>query len=118
MVNVRLIWILEKKGLRTPAQCGFRQMRSCTENSICEAFISKNHHVSVFFDLEKAYDTTWRYGILKTLHDYEFRGELPLFIQAFLKNQRFRVKVGLKLETHFHLFTAEKKEFHRKVSLV
>ena len=100
MVNVRLMWVLERKGLITPAQCGFRKMHSCTdilirlETSICEAFISKKHHVSVFFDLEKAYDTAWRYGILKTLHDYEFRGELPLFIEAFLKHRRFKVKVG------------------------
>ena len=100
MVNVRLVWVLEKKGLITPAQCGFRRMHSCTdiliqlESSICEAFISRKHHVSVFFDLEKAYDTAWRYGILKTLHEYGFRGELPLFIQAFLKNRRFKVKIG------------------------
>ena len=80
-------------------------MHSCVdilirlESSICEAFISKKHHVSVFFDLEKAYDTAWRYGILKTLHEYEFRGELALFIQAFLKNRRFKVKVGNTLSS-------------------
>ena len=70
MVNVRLVWVLEQKDLITPAQCGFRRMRSCAdilirlEASICEAFVYKKHHVSVFFDLEKAYDTAWRFGIL------------------------------------------------------
>ena len=79
MVNVRLVWVLEQKDLITPAQCGFRRMRSCAdilirlEASICEAFVCKKHHVSVFFDLEKA----WRFGISETLHNYEFRGELP-----------------------------------------
>jgi hypothetical protein len=29
----------------------------------------KCHAVSIFFDLEKAYDTTWKYGILKDLFD-------------------------------------------------
>ena len=43
----------------------------------------------VFFDLEKAYDTAWRFGILETLHNYEFCGELPLFIKAFLRNRKF-----------------------------
>ena len=36
--------------------------------------------VSVFFDLEKAYDTTWKYGIMKGLHDMDLRGGLPLII--------------------------------------
>ena len=31
-------------------------------------FIKKEYVVAVFFYLEKAYDTTWRYGILKDIH--------------------------------------------------
>ena len=53
----------------------------------------------VFFDLEKAYDTAWRFGILETLHNYKFRGELPLFIKAFLRNRKFQVKVGNTLSS-------------------
>ena len=40
--------------------------------------------VSVFFVLEKANDTTWKYGNMKDLHDMDLRGCLPLFIQNFL----------------------------------
>ena len=32
-----------------------------------EAFVNKQHTVAIFFDLEKAYDTTWKYGIMKDL---------------------------------------------------
>ena len=59
MVNVRLVWYLERFGYLTPSQCGFRHMRSCTdllirlESSICKAFACKQHHISVFFLLEK-----------------------------------------------------------------
>jgi hypothetical protein len=28
-----------------------------------ETFAKKEHAVSIFVDLEKAYDTTWKYGI-------------------------------------------------------
>jgi hypothetical protein len=35
------------------------------ETFIQNAFAKKEHAVSNFFDLEKAYDTTWKYGILK-----------------------------------------------------
>ena len=34
-----------------------------------EAFIKKEHLVAVFFDLEKAYDTTWKYGIINDLQE-------------------------------------------------
>jgi hypothetical protein len=37
------------------------------ETFIRNAFAKKEHAVSIFFDLEKAYDTTWKYGILKDL---------------------------------------------------
>ena len=100
MVNNRLVWFLERKGIISSSQCGFRRMRSCTdvlirlEDSICRAFASKKHHITVFFDLEKAYDTAWRYGILKVLHNIGLRGELPLFIKAFLENRYFRVRIG------------------------
>ena len=103
MVNCRLVWYLEQKGYLSPSQCGFRRMRSCTdvlirlEASICRAFAMKQHHISVFFDIEKAYDTTWRYGVLKVLHECELRGELPLFIKAFLRYREFQVRVGSTL---------------------
>ena len=43
------------------------------------------HAVVVFFDLEKAYDTTWKYGILQDLKDIGLTGHLPTFIKKFFK---------------------------------
>ena len=37
---------------------------------------------------------TWRFGILKDLHEHGLRGQLPLYIDAFMKERYFRVKVG------------------------
>ncbi|GFU95674.1 hypothetical protein TNCV_5048931, partial [Trichonephila clavipes] len=34
------------------------------ESQIRDAFVKRNHLVSLFFDIEEAYDRTWRYGIL------------------------------------------------------
>ena len=47
-----------------------------------------------FFDLEKAYDTTWKYGILKDLHKIGLRGNLPKFISNFLSDRTFQVLLG------------------------
>ena len=100
MVNARLVWFLDRRGILSPSQCGFRMMYSTSdalirlEASICEAFASNHHHLTVFFDLKKAYDTTWRYGILKKLHSCGIQGELPMFIKAFLRLRKFQVQVG------------------------
>ena len=50
--------------------------------------------VSVFFDLEKAYDCTWKYGILRDLHDAGLRGRMPDFISNFMANRSVHVCVG------------------------
>ena len=51
-----------------------------------EAFIKKEHLTAVFFDLEKAYDTTWNYGIMRDLNYFGLKGRLPHFIDNFLSN--------------------------------
>jgi hypothetical protein len=45
--------------------------------------------VSIFFDLQKVYDTTWKYGILKDLFDMGLKGKLPTFMSNFLSNREF-----------------------------
>ena len=44
---------------------------------------------SIFFEFEKAYDTTWKYGIMKDLHDMDLRGRLSHFIQNFFSEEKF-----------------------------
>ena len=53
--------------------------------------------MAVFFDLEIAYDTTWRYGILKDLHNFGLKGRLPNFIKSFLEDRTIQVRVGSTL---------------------
>ncbi|GFT07900.1 probable RNA-directed DNA polymerase from transposon X-element [Trichonephila clavipes] len=90
MVNARLVYQLEKNRCIPLFQSGFRKGRSTLdniimlENKVRNAFVRRNHLVSIFFDIEKAYDRTWRYGILRTLFNFGFRGNLPIFIQNFL----------------------------------
>ena len=94
MVNDRLVWFLQKNKLIAAVQSGFRKQRGTLDHLVREAFIKKEHVVSVFFDLESAFDTTWNYGIMNDLHDFGIRGRLAYFISAFLNERRFRVRVG------------------------
>ena len=66
MVNNQMMWVLESKGLLASEQCGFRKNRSTADHLvrfdsyIRNAFAKKEHVLAIFFDLEKAYDTTWK----------------------------------------------------------
>ena len=77
------------------------------ETFIRDAFIKKEHVAAVFFDLEKAYDTTWRYGILKDIHKLGLRGRLPplltfpTFIENFLADRTMQVRVGSSLSDYY-----------------
>ena len=93
MVNKRLVWYLESNKLITNTQCGFRKRRSTIDNvvkletSIRKANIQK-HFIAVFFDLEKAYETMWRFRIVKDLHILGLQGNLPNFIKSFFGGAR------------------------------
>ena len=87
MINERLVWYLEKNNIITEFQSGFRHQRRTNdhlvrlETFIREAFIKKEHLVAVFFDLEKAYDATWKYGIMNDLHDSQFSSRIFFLIE-------------------------------------
>jgi len=91
MINSHLVWYLERNKLISPMQCGFRKQRSTTghpvrlEFIVREDFAQRQHAVGVFFDLEKAYESTWKFGIMRDLHNTGLHGRLPLFIESFLK---------------------------------
>ena len=80
MINKRLVWYLEFYNLISPVQPGFRSERSTNDNLvrletfIHDAFVKKEQVVAVVFDLEKAYDTTWKFGILRDLHECGVKG--------------------------------------------
>ena len=59
-----------------------------------EALIHNQHLVSMFFQLMKAYDTTLKYGVMKDLNGFQLRGCFPNFINNFLKDRSFKVRVG------------------------
>ena len=55
-----------------------------------------------FFYLEKAYDTTWKGGIMKDLHEIGLKGKLPLFIDIFLMGRKFKVRFDNTHSSQIH----------------
>ncbi|HIP25812.1 MAG TPA: hypothetical protein EYG81_05080, partial [Archaeoglobus profundus] len=109
MVNNRLVWYLEKEQILSTTQSGSRKGRSTLdpltnlENQIRRGFEQKHITVAIFFDIQKAYDTTWRHSILKSLHANGFRGELPMFIQNFLSERTFQTRIDNEHSNIFQL---------------
>ena len=108
MINTRLIWYLEKYRILDRSQCGFRKHRSTTDHLVSlerylrDAFAQKQLAVGLFFDLEKAYETTWQYGIIRDLHRIGLRGRLPVFVSEYLRDRRIRVRIGTTLSDEFY----------------
>jgi len=68
---------------------------------IRESFVRGEHNVAIFFDLDKAYDTTWKYGIMKDLFDLGLQGHLPGFIENFLNDRTCQVRLSTTLSDPF-----------------
>ena len=100
MINSRLMWYLEHHNCLSTNQFGYRKLRSTLDpltlldTDIGRAFAENKYITAIFFDLEKAYDTTWRHLILKQLHYVGLRGHLPIAIQNFLHHRKFKVNVN------------------------
>uniref|UniRef100_A0A2P2I4G8 RNA-directed DNA polymerase from transposon X-element n=1 Tax=Hirondellea gigas TaxID=1518452 RepID=A0A2P2I4G8_9CRUS len=99
---------LETSAVLPPLQYDFRKMRSAVDalvrftSDISAAFVNKEHLVCVFFDMMKAYDTTWRRGILNVVHDIGIRGSMAFFIVNFLQDRNFRTRVGQEFSNAHH----------------
>jgi len=105
MINNRLLDFLDTVPGFGNVQAGGRRRRSTIdhlvrlESAIRKAFINNEHMISIFFDLEKAYDTTWRHGILLDLLKLGLKGRLPIIIAEFLRERFFRVRVDSAVST-------------------
>ena len=107
LVNRRLTKFLEDNNYLHPMQSGFRPGRNTMHNLLnLEHDVKKSLHfnnftVAVFLDIEKAFDMTPRWLIMKRLHEMGLRGNLPVFIGNFIRTRKFRVKIGNKLSNTY-----------------
>lgn len=84
---------------------GFRASHSTLNHlvkiAVHEAFVNRQFCVSVFFDLEKAYDTTWRHDIIQDLYNSGIRGRILSAVISCLGRRTFRLKLDSTLSKEF-----------------
>ena len=99
MVNRRLQHHLEKNGLLSPSQSGFRKNRSTEDQvtlltqNIENDFQQKMKTLAVFVDLTKAFDKVWKEGLLFKLLRKRVCGNMYSWIQSYLFQRSARVRL-------------------------
>ena len=96
----RLLEFFDRKGILSTLQCGERAKQTTIdrllslEATVMKAQANSDQVVSIFFDMEKTYDLTWRHGIVMDLNGARIKEKMFNFTQKFLKPRYFKVKVN------------------------
>ena len=107
IINLRLVWFIEKINYLSPDQNGFRHHRGTHLSLIkiqseIENTMQNNQTMGmVCLDIAKAYDTAWRPHIITYLQKILSKGNMLNFIKNFLTARTFQVKVNHQLSTNF-----------------
>ena len=95
LVNNMIVYHLEKCGLFSDFQYGFRSSRSTADiltvvsDRIARAFNRSGATHAVALDISKDFDRVWYAGLLHKLKSYKISGQIIGLISSFLSNGRF-----------------------------
>ena len=103
----------EHFNLLDPEQEGFRRFRGTTDallrltQDIFNGFNNKEHTAALFIDIEKAFNSVWREGVMFKLHKLWIRGRMWKWIKSFLNDQKAFINMkgdnGREFKTTFGL---------------
>ena len=103
LVQARLYWLLEHRSLLHPAQAGFRRAR-CTEDqvlkvtqAVADGFQKRQRTVMALVDFRRAFDRTWRTGLLWKMADLGLPRCLLAWVRAFLQDRQACVRINGQL---------------------
>ena len=97
LVNNRIVDHLEKCGLFSDFQYGFRSSRSTADlltvvsDRIARAFNMSGATRAVALDISNSFDRAWHACLLHKLKSYGISGQIFGLISSFLSNRRLRV---------------------------
>ena len=102
LVNNKIVDHLEKRGLFSDFQYGFRSSRSTTDlvtvvsDRIARAFNLSGATRAVTLDISKAFDRVWHASLLHKLKSYGISGQIFGLISSFFSNRRLQVVLNGK----------------------
>ena len=96
IINTRLKWFLESEQLLASEKAGFRE-HQCTHDQttylaheIEDGIQHKKHTLTVWIDLQKAFDKVWTDGLILKLKKSNIARNLFRWIKSYLHNLRAR----------------------------
>ena len=107
LVNNRIADHLEKCGLFSDSQYGFRSSRSTADlltvvsDRIARTFNRSGATRTVALDISKAFDRVWHAGLLHKLKSYGISGQIFGLISSFLSNRWLRVFLDGKFSQEY-----------------
>ena len=110
IVRNRLYKFLEEKKLIIKEQSGFRSKRGTADNlvfitqKIQECINREKKVCGIFFDISKAFDRAWHYGIVFKLVKIGAPIYLVRFVKYFLSDRSFRVLINEFITIIFLIF--------------
>ena len=109
LVNNRIVDHLEKCGLFSDFQSGFRSSLSTADlltvvsDRIGRAFNRSGATGAVALDISKAFDRIWHAGLLHKLTSYGISGQIFGIISSVLSNRRLRVVLDGKSSQEYQV---------------
>ena len=100
IIVARIITFLWIKGLYDPNQEGFTAERNTVRYlnrlnlEIKSDLLNKNTVIGLFIDMEKAFDSVWKKGLIVKLHSMNIRGKVLNLINDFLTSRVVKLNVN------------------------
>ncbi|MEW8548699.1 MAG: reverse transcriptase family protein, partial [Candidatus Thiodiazotropha sp.] len=107
VIVTRLYGYVEHNCLLDKEQEGFRRFRGTSQallritQDIVNGFNRKESTLAVLVDLEKAYDSVWRDGLLYKLHNKGIQGRIWFWLNSFLQDRTASCKLRHQVGDQF-----------------
>ena len=107
LANNRIVYHLEKCGIFSDFQYGFRSSRSTAylltvvSDRIARTFNRSGATRAVALDIPKAFDKVWHAGLLRKLRSYGISGQTFDLISSFLSSMQLRVVLDGKFSQEY-----------------
>lgn len=105
IVSKRFDWYLESNNLITKEQSGGRRKRSTLDqllllqDEILTTFSQSEYLFCIACDISHAYQSVKKEVVMNQLHEWGLRGNLAIFIQNYLTDRKFYVRLGNEKST-------------------
>lgn len=109
IISRRLMWLAEKQNFFNKYQCGFgcnlttTDMITYIDTQFQNSLLKNEHTIAITLDLENAYNRVCKFKIFEQISEWGIGGNVVWFINNFISEPTFQVKINNVLSDTFIL---------------